>query len=102
MSARDEISALLAERSTLLAAAARDLRLTAVDVRVAVLLLDRIHRKTGPRFGLMWPSVAALAQEAGISRRWATECLRHLTGFSYFVPIDGNGGGRSVTVTYRM
>jgi hypothetical protein len=62
MTALSDISGLLAQRSLLLAAAARDRRLTAVDVRVAVLLLDQIHRKTGPRFGLMWPSVAALAQ----------------------------------------
>jgi hypothetical protein len=46
--------------------------------------------------------VAALAQEAGISRRWATECFKRLTGSGYIVPIDGTGGGRSITVTYRM
>jgi len=102
MTASNDVSAILAQRTLLLGAAARDMRLKAVDVRIAVLLLDQIHRKAGPRFGLMWPSMAKLAGEAGITRRWATECVKRLVTFGYLVPIAGGRGGRSITVSYQM
>jgi hypothetical protein len=102
MTGSDKIPALLAQRARLLTAAAQDSNLRAADVRIALLLLEQLHRKPGSRFGLMWPSAALLAQEACISRRWAFQCLKRLVRFGYFVRVDGTRGGRSITVSYQM
>jgi hypothetical protein len=70
--------------------------LPAPAFKVAYLLAEHVNHETGDA----WPSLPTLAQEAGMSPRWARTLIRDLAVRGYLIVIENRG--RSATNRYRL
>jgi len=91
-----DLNRLVAQKTQLVRFAARDRKLNHLAVRVFIAATDYVHRKPGADFGLLWPSIATLAGDAGTNDRSVHRALTRLTDRHYLVPVR-RGGGRTST-----
>ena len=85
----------------LLTAAAKDRRLTRTHVAVlSVMTLDYLHHKPGPKFDLIWPRVAELAEQLAVARRTVFRAINQLLELGYLI-AERRGGGRNLTNVCR-
>jgi hypothetical protein len=102
-----DLSQLAARKWALLTAASVDRRIGDFDFRILFVMLDVfLHRHAGDRFGLMWPSVPAIAGLILKDQRSVRRAIRRLMDLQYLCRVSRGGGrlhgGASANAVYSL
>ena len=102
-----DLSQLAARKWGLLTAASVDRRVSDFDFRILFVMLDVfLHRHAGDRFGLMWPSVPAIAGLVLKDQRSVRRAIRRLMDLQYLCRVSRGGGrlhgGASANAVYSL